>query len=74
MDEELEKEKEKYKNLGRCARRKKERELQRKYKKKDIRIKSGKRFKKNAGLNREQRRTMMHDKDFLREIRKNRTN
>lgn len=70
MSEELIKEIEDAKPLGRSERRKKERELQKKYNDKSIRIKSGKTFTKGESLNRKQRRAMMKDKDFLYEIRK----
>ena len=70
MCEELKKEIEEAKNLGRIERRKKEKELQRKYKDKTIRIKSGKTFTKTKGLTREQRRELCKDKDLLSELRK----
>lgn len=57
-------------NLSRSQRRKKERELQKKYKDKTIRIKSGKSFKKSEGLSRKQKRKIMKDKDFLKELLK----
>ena len=57
-------------NLSRSQRRKKERELQKKYKDKTIRIKSGKSFKKSEGLSRKQKREIMKDKDFLKELLK----
>ena len=57
-------------NLSRSQRRKKERELQKKYKDKTIRIKSGKTFKKSEGLSRKQKREIMKDKDFLKELLK----
>ena len=58
MCEELKNEIEKNQNLGRRARRIKERELQKKYNNKAIRIKSGKSFKKSEGLNKAQRRLL----------------
>ncbi len=70
MNRRLEKEIQENKNLGRCERRKKERQLQKKYNDKLIRIKSGKTFTKGESLTRKQRRIMMKDKNFLREIRK----
>ena len=57
-------------NLPRSQRRKKERELQKKYKDKTIRIKYGKSFKKSEGLSRKQKREIMKDKDFLKELLK----
>ena len=54
MCEELKKELEESQNLSRRARRKKERQLQKKYKDKSIRIKFGKSFKKSEGLNKTQ--------------------
>lgn len=70
MKENLKKEIEESKNLGRRERRKKERELQKKYNDKSIRIKNGKSFIKGEALTRQQRRIMMKDKNFLLEIRK----
>ena len=49
---------------------KKERKLQKKYKDKTIRIKYGKTFKKSEGLSRKQKREIMKDKDFLKELLK----
>ena len=57
-------------NLSRSQRRKKERELQKKYKDKTIRIKSGKSFKKSEELSRKQKREIMKNKDFLKELLK----
>ena len=57
-------------NLPRGQRRKKERELQKKYKDKTIKIKYGKTFKKSEGLSRKQKRELMKDKDFLKELLK----
>lgn len=57
-------------NLPRSQRRKKERKLQKKYKDKTIRIKYGKTFKKSEGLSRKQKREIMKDKDFLKELLK----
>lgn len=70
MCEELKKELEKSKNLSRRARRIKERQLQKKYKDKNIRIKFGKTFKKSEGLNKLQRRQLLQDKNLLNELRK----
>ncbi len=70
MNRKLEQEIKESKNLGRRDRRKKERQLQKKYNDKSIRIKSGKTFTKGESLTREQRRTMMKDRNFLHEIRK----
>ena len=53
-NEELNKEIEKYKLVGRNERRKAERMLQKKYNDKSIRILSGKKFKKSPGLNKEE--------------------
>ena len=70
MCDELKKELEENQNLGRRARRIKERELKKKYKNKNIRIKSGKSFKKTEGLNKTQRRQLLKDKNLLNELRK----
>ena len=70
MCEELKEEIEENKNLGRRARRIKERELQKKYNDKNIRIKSGKTFKKTEGLDKAQRRQLLQDKNLLNELRK----
>ena len=70
MCENLKKEIEESKNLGRRARRIKERKLQKKYNNKNIRIKSSKTFKKSEGLNKAQRRQLLRDKNFLNELRK----
>ena len=70
MIKELEQEIENNKNLGRRDRRIKERELQKKYKDKSIRIKSGKTFKKSEGLTKKQKRELLKDKNFLNELRK----
>ena len=70
MCEELKREIEENQNLGRRARRIKERELQRKYNNSTIRIKSNKTFKKAEGLNKAQRRQLLQDKNFLNELRK----
>ncbi len=70
MSSKLEQEIRENENLGRCERRKKERQLQKKYNDKSIRIKSGKTFTKGEALTRKQRRVMMKDKNFLHEIRK----
>lgn len=70
MCEELTKEIEASQNLGRRARRKKERDLQKKYNDKSIRIKSGKQFHKSEGLNKTDRRLLVKDKNLLKEILK----
>ena len=70
MCDELIKEIEENQNLGRRARRIKERQLQKKYKNKNIKIKSGKTFKKSEGLNKTQRRQLLQDKNLLNELRK----
>ena len=70
MCEELKKEIEESQNLGRRARRIKERKLQKKYKNKTIRIKSGKKFTKSPGLDRKQQRKLLKDKNLLNELRK----
>ena len=70
MCEELKKEIEEAKNLGRSQRRKKERQLQKKYKDKSIRVKYGKKFTKSTPLNKKQRRALLKDKDLLAELRK----
>ena len=70
MSKDLEQEIENNKNLGRRDRRIKERELQKKYKDKNIRIKSGKTFKKSEGLTKKQKRELLKDKNFLNELRK----
>ena len=70
MCDELIKEIEENQNLGRRARRIKERQLQKKYNNKNIKIKSGKTFKKSEGLNKTQRRQLLQDKNLLNELRK----
>ncbi len=70
MIEELELEIKSSQNLSRRERRKKEKQLQRKYNDKSIRIKTGKTFTKSEPLKRKHRREMMKDKNFLYEIRK----
>ena len=70
MSEELKQEIEAAKNLGRAARRKNERILQKKYNDKSIRILSGKTFKKSEALNKEQRRNLIKDKNLLKELLK----
>ena len=70
MCEELEKEIAESQNLGRRARRIKENKLRKKYKDKTIRIKSGKKFTKSPGLDREQQRQLLKDKNLLNELRK----
>lgn len=70
MKKELEKEILESQNLTRSERRKKESYLQKKYKDKSIRIKSGKTFTKGESLTRYQRRELMKDKDLLKELLK----
>ena len=70
MCEKLKKEIEESQSLGRRARRKKERQLQKEYKDKSIRIKSGKTFTKSESLNKVQRRQLLKDKNLLDELRK----
>ena len=70
MCEELKKEIEESQNLGRRERKIKERQLQKKYKDKTIRIKFGKKFTKSPGLSREQQRELLKDKNLLNELRK----
>lgn len=70
MYEELEKEIEEAKNLGRSQRRKKEKQLQKKYNDESIRIMCGKTFTKSEGLTKEQKRTLLKDKNLLNELRK----
>lgn len=70
MKKELKKEILESQNLSRIERRKKERELQKKYKDKSIRIKSGRTFTKRESLSREQRRELLKDKDLLKELLK----
>ena len=70
MCEELKKEIEESQNLGRRERKIKERQLQKKYKDKAIRIKSGKTFTKSPGLSREQQRHLLKEKNLLNELRK----
>ena len=68
MCEELIKEIETAKTLGRCERRKKERELQKKYNDGSIRILSNKRFTKGESLSRKDRRFLIKDKNLLKEL------
>lgn len=70
MKKELEKELKESENLPRSQRRKKERELQKKYKDKTIKIKSGKNFSKSEGLTRKQKRELLKDKDLIKELLK----
>ena len=70
MCEKLIKEIEMAKKLPRAERRKKERELQKKYNNKSIRIMGGKQFTKSEALSREDRRLLIKDKDLLREVLK----
>ena len=70
MKKELKMEIENNKSLPRSQRRKKERELQKKYNDKSIRIKSGKTFTKGSSMSRKEKRILMSDKNFLHEIRK----
>lgn len=57
-------------NLPRSQRRKKEKELQKKYNIKSIRIKGGKTFKKSEGLTRKEKRELLKDKELLKELLK----
>lgn len=68
MCEELLKEIEESMNLGRTDRKKKERELQKKYNDKSIRIRKGSTFVKGESFNREQRRSLKKDKNLLEEV------
>lgn len=68
MNKELEKEIKNSQNLPRSERRKIELALQKKYKDKSIRIKSGKKFNKKTSLTRKQKRELMSNKNFLEEI------
>ena len=68
MCDELIKEIEKAKELGRSERRKQERILQKKYNDKNIRIINNKNFTKSEPLNRKQRRNLVKDKNLLLEI------
>ena len=69
MNEEIKKIKEEYKNRGRSARRKKERELQKKYNDKSIRLEYGKQFNKDKeSLTRAERRKLASDKDLIKEV------
>ena len=70
-EKQLQEEIQKYINEPRSIRRKKERELKKEYKDKSISIKSGKRFTKTKEpLTRKQRRTLLKDKNLLKEILK----
>lgn len=68
MCEELKKEIENARCLGRIARRKKERELQKKYNDGSIRILSNKTFTKGESLCRKERRELVKDKNLLKEL------
>ncbi len=72
MNEELKKELEREinesKNLGRSERRKKEKELQKKYNDKTIKIGTGKTFTKGPELNREKRRELVNNQNLLKEV------
>ena len=68
MCEELTKEIENAKTLGRSERRKKERELQKKYNDGSIRILSNKTFTKGEALKRKERRNLIKDKNLLKEL------
>ena len=70
MCDELKEEIEKAKLLGRRDRRKKEKELQRKYNDKSIRILKGKTFTKGESFGRNVRRQLVKDKNLLKEILK----
>ena len=69
-NEELKKDIEKAKSLGRSERRKYERKLQKKYNDKSIRVLSNKTFDKGESLTRKQRRTLVKDKNLLKEMMK----
>ena len=68
MCEELIKEIENAKTLGRNERRKKERELQKKYNDGSIRVLSSKTFTKGESLKRKDRRELIKDKNLLKEL------
>ncbi len=68
MCEKLIKEIENAKSLGRSERRKKERELQKKYNDGSIRILSNKTFTKVESLSRKDRRELVKDKNLLKEL------
>lgn len=68
MNKELEQEILESQNLPRSERRKKELELQKKYKNKSIRIKSGKTFTKSESISRAEKREFMNDRNFIKEI------
>ena len=68
MCEELMKEIETAKTLGRSERRKKERKLQKKYNDGSIRILSNKTFTKKESLRRKDRRELIKDKNLLKEL------
>ena len=70
MCDELKEEIEKAKSLGRRDRRRKEKELQKKYNDKSIRILNGTTFTKSEALNSEDRRKLLKDKNLLKEILK----
>lgn len=60
----------KYQNLPRAERRKVERQLQKKYNNKNIRIKCGKTFVKSESINKKQRRDLLKDTNLLKEVMK----
>ena len=65
-EKQLQEEIQKYANEPRSIRRKKERELKKEYKDKDITIKSGKKFTKSKEpLTRKQRRILLKDKNLM---------
>ena len=68
MCEELKKEIEESKKLGRSERRKKERQLQKNYNDGSIRILSNKTFTKGESLTRTDRRNLIKDKNLLKEL------
>lgn len=70
MSEELKKEIEAAKKLPRSQRRKKERELQRKYNDKSIRILSNKTFTKSESFNRDDKREIAKDTNLFLEVTK----
>ena len=68
MCEELKNEIENAKKLGRSERRKKERQLQKKYNDGSIRILSNKTFSKGESLKRKARRELLKDKNLIKEL------
>ena len=68
MCEELKQEIEEALKLGRTDRKKKERELRKKYDDNSIEIRKGRNFTKGESINREQRRALKDDKNLFEEI------